>query len=153
MDSKYRRTRVVYDKYDEIGCGHRIHADKFENECTDRTSEITTNLLNVAPDTNSMTSRTTRYTRLSDLRQAAKTKSSFPTLPHNSSFQGLKDKRKPSLMLNTTSETLTEVSPEIKIMAPSFPTVPDSPELIPPDTPPTKVTMRQVMIHFYIMFI
>ena len=82
--------------------------------------------------------------------QAPRTKSAFPTLPRNSSFQGVKDKRKTSLTFRTTAQVVMALSPEIKGAAPSFPTVPDSPEFIPPQAPlippAPLVTLRQVIL-------
>ena len=162
----------MYNKYDEIGRGHQIHIDKFEDENSDRASEIqktergTANFLTVGKDTDSLTSRTSSYTRLSSRTTHSRTtsafpsrptKSSFPTLPHNSSLQGVKEKRKPSLALKTTEDTLIEVSPEINVAVPSFPIVQDSPRFIPPEMVTPQATLRQViklilvdiMAHFY----
>ena len=171
MDSKYRRTRILYNKYDEIGCGHQIHIDEFEDEATDLARESTSsksssNLLTVGRDSESMTSHSSTYTKLSARTthsrinsafpskpiglQAPRTKSAFPTLPRNSSFQGVKDKRKTSLTFRTTAQVVMALSPEIKGAAPSFPTVPDSPEFIPPQAPlippAPLVTLRQVIL-------
>ena len=163
VDRKYKRTRVVYDKYDEIGCGHQIHIDKFEEEAADHPPERSSaNLLVVGRDTDSMTSKISSYTKLSArtthsgaqssfprMPTAGRTKSAFPTvstLPRNSSFQGVKDKKKPDrkISLKTTASVVMALSPEIKGAAPSFPTVPDSPTFLPPDTVGPQITLRQV---------
>ena len=150
----------MFNKYDEIGRGHQIHIDKFVDETSDRASEIqktergTGNFLTVAKDTDSFTSRTSSYTRLSSRTTHSRTtsafpsrptKSMFPSLAHNSSFQGVKEKRKPSLALKTTEDTLIEVSPEIKVAAPSFPIEPHSPQFIPPDMVAPQAAFRQVI--------
>ena len=168
MDSMYKRTRVVYDKYDEIGCGHEIHLDKFEEEAADHPPERSSaNLLGVRKDSDSITSKVSTHTKLSSRTThggaqmsfprlptgAGRTKSAFPTvstLPRNSSFQSPKTIRKPDrkLSLKTTAQVLMALSPEIRGAAPSFPTIPDSPTFLPPETVGPQITLRQVMTLF-----
>ena len=142
----------MYTKYDEIGCGHQIHIDKFEDETADRASVIqssergTANFLTVGKDSDSFTSRSSTYTRLSSRTTHSRTTSAFPSVPTKSSLPHNSPKgRKPSLALKTIEDPLIEVSPEIKIAAPSFPIVPDSPQFIPPEMAAPQVALRQVI--------
>ena len=157
INTNYRRKRVDYTVYDNIGHGHEIHFDSFEDEFHESSMVAQGNLLDAVGDTTSLVSRPSarlvsrrpsNFDRVSNF-PTMPGKAAFPTLPRNSSFQGVKDKKKPALRkFSVAAKTVMAFPMNDTTVGTSFPTVPDSPSFIPPETKFPTVTIRQV-IHFY----
>ena len=163
--SAYKRKRIDYNIYDEIGKGHEIHMALFEDEYPEesraRANSTHGNLLDVktkASDTVSLVSSNSSFPSIGRRGSNAGVirksefptmprRSAFPTLPSNSSFQGTSThKRKTSLTFRTTAKTLIAVENLKKdaSMGAAFPVVPDSPDFIIPEPKLAPIAMRQV---------
>ena len=170
ISSKYRRKRLDYNIYDEVGCGHEIHQDLFEEEFRDRTNTGTGPMIfvNDADKNSDVVSLGSTSTRLTQRKSSTATNmrmrtanfpslpggqprlvSNFPTLPRNSSFQqGVKEnyKKKPTFQgtARKVSQGLMAFPLKESTVGASFPVVPDSPPFIAPEA--KQFTLRQVII-------
>ena len=169
ISTTYRRRRIDYNKYDEIGNGHEIHRDLFEaeppEESRPRSDSIHGKLLDVKDkslDTVSMVSSNSSLgrrgsgpavRRASNFPQAPSgnfptipRKSAFPTLPSHSSFQGTSNsKRKASHKFRTTAQALIALPLKDRSIGASFPAVPDSPGFNLPEIKFPSAPMSQVI--------
>ena len=170
ISSKYRRKRLDYNIYDEVGCGHEIHQELFEEEFRDRTNTGTGPMIfvNDADKNSDVVSLGSTSTRLTQRKSSTATNmrmrasnfpslpggqprlvSNFPTLPRNSSFQqGVKEnyKKKPTFQgtARKVSQGLMAFPIKESTVGASFPVVPDSPPFIAPEA--KQFTLRQVII-------
>ena len=168
ISSKYRRKRLDYDIYDEVGCGHELHQNLFEEEFRDRTNTGPMIFVNDSDKNSDVVSLGSTSTRLTQRKSSTATNmrmrgsnfpslpggqprlvSNFPTLPRNSSFQqGVKEnyKKKPTLQgtARKVSQGLMAFPIKESTVGTSFPVVPDSPPFIAPEA--KQFTLRQVII-------
>ena len=168
ISSKYRRKRLDYDIYDEVGCGHELHQNLFEEEFRDRTNTGPMIFVNDSDKNSDVVSLGSTSTRLTQRKSSTATNmrmrgsnfpslpggqprlvSNFPTLPRNSSFQqGVKEnyKKKPTFQgtARKVSQGLMAFPIKESTVGTSFPVVPDSPPFIAPEA--KQFTLRQVII-------
>ena len=168
ISSKYRRKRLDYDIYDEVGCGHELHQNLFEEEFRDRTNTGPMIFVNDSDKNSDVVSLGSTSTRLTQRKSSTATNmrmrgsnfpslpggqprlvSNFPTLPRNSSFQqGVKEnyKKKPTFQgtARKVSQGLMAFPIKESTVGASFPVVPDSPPFIAPEA--KQFTLRQVII-------
>ena len=167
ISSKYRRKRLDYDIYDEVGCGHELHQNLFEEEFRDRTNTGPMIFVNDSDKNSDVVSLGSTSTRLTQRKSSTATNmrmrgsnfpslpggqprlvSNFPTLPRNSSFQqGVKEnyKKKPTFQgtARKVSQGLMAFPIKESTVGASFPVVPDSPPFIAPEA--KQFTLRQVI--------
>ena len=168
ISSKYRRKRLDYDIYDEVGCGHELHQELFEEEFRDRTNTGPMIFVNDADKNSDVVSLGSTSTRLTQRKSSTATNmrmrasnfpslpggqqrlvSNFPTLPRNSSFQqGVKENYKKKPTFQGIARKVSQASMAFPIkestVGASFPVVPDSPTFIAPEA--KQFTLRQVII-------